>query len=48
MLTKAGVPWEVATNLSRAKLLGFCVATGELEGRKWSWSRMEWLSPGES
>jgi hypothetical protein len=45
MLTKAGVPWDVATKLSRSKLLGFCVATGELEGRKWSWSNMEWEAP---
>lgn len=45
MLTKAGVPWEVATRLTRSKLLGFCVAVGELDGRTWSWSQMEWLAP---
>jgi hypothetical protein len=45
MLTKAGVPWDVANRLSRAELLGFCVASGELEGGKFSWLRMEWEKP---
>lgn len=45
MLTKAGVPWDVAIKLSRSKLLGFCVAVGELEGRKFRWSSMEWEAP---
>lgn len=45
MLTKAGVPWDVAMGLSRTELLAYCVAIGELEGRKFSWSRMEWETP---
>jgi hypothetical protein len=45
MLTKAGVPWDVVTRMRRAKLLGYCVAVGELEGRKFNWSSMEWEQP---
>jgi hypothetical protein len=45
MLTKAGVPWDVVTRMRRSELFGFCVAVGELEGRKWSWSREEWEKP---
>lgn len=45
MLTKAGVPWDVVNRFSRTELLGFCVASGEIEGRKFSWSRMEWITP---
>jgi hypothetical protein len=43
-LTKSGVPWEVATNLSSIELLAYCVAIGELEGGKFNWRRMEWES----
>ena len=42
MLTRAGVPWEVATNLGPAELLGYVVATGEIEGATFRWESMEW------
>lgn len=42
MLTKAGVPWEIATQLSPAELLGYVVATGEIDGATFNWSSMEW------
>ncbi|MGA7781083.1 MAG: hypothetical protein WCA85_25715 [Paraburkholderia sp.] len=45
MLAKAGVPWRVIERLSRTELLAYCVSVGELEGRKFSWSRMEWEKP---
>lgn len=45
MLTKAGVPWEVAIHLSAAELLAYCVIAGELEGGKFNWRAMEWEKP---
>ena len=45
MLLDAGVPWEIVNTFSRAKLLGWCVAAGEMRGRKWSWTSMEWERP---
>jgi hypothetical protein len=45
MLSKAGVPWDVIEHLSRTEVLGYCVAVGELEGREFAWSRMEWVKP---
>jgi hypothetical protein len=31
--------------LTKPELIGYCVAAGELEGGKFSWSRMEWEKP---
>lgn len=45
MLTQAGVPWDVVMGLSRAELLGYCVAVGETKGGKFSWGRLEWEKP---
>lgn len=42
MLTRAGVPWEVATNLSPCEMLGYTVAAGEIEGGKFNWTSMDW------
>lgn len=41
-LVRRGVPWEVATNLSPAELLAYCVVCGELDGGRWSWRAMRW------
>lgn len=45
MLAKAGVPWSVATQLSPAELLAYCVIAGEMEGGKFNWRAMEWERP---
>ena len=42
MLTKAGVPWDIADNLSPAQLLGFVVAIGENDGARFNWTTMSW------
>ena len=42
MLVKHGLPWEIATNLTPAELLAFCVVCGELDGAKFNWRAMEW------
>jgi hypothetical protein len=46
-LLDAGVPWDVIMSFSPAEVHGWCVAAGEIRGRKWSWSRMEWQRPDE-
>ncbi|WP_298291417.1 hypothetical protein [Thiomonas sp.] len=45
MLAARGVPWDVATSLPPAELMGYCVAAGELEGGRFNWSTLEWESP---
>ena len=41
-LAKRGVPWEVATSLTPAELLAYCVISGELDGGRWNWRAMRW------
>lgn len=45
MLAARGVPWDVATQLRPAELLGYCVACGELDGGKFNWQALEWEKP---
>ena len=44
-LAKSGVPWDGADRLNGERLLGFIVAAGEIDGRKFDWDQMDWEPP---
>ena len=42
---KCGIPFDVAEALDPAERLARTIAFGELEGRQWDWSIMDWSKP---
>ena len=45
MLVNAGVPWDVAANLSPTEMLGYIVAVGEIDGGLFNWDALKWEKP---